>query len=184
MARPREFDEDTVLEAVMQTFWAHGYGNTSIEQLVTATGLNRSSLYSAFGRKPQLYRAALERYSIQQSELAVLRDGPRAALTHWFQDAIERSDVGPRGCLVINSLGEYPDLDPELQALIDSHLGAVRRFFATMVGQLAEPSEVADLTDALLGANVAIFSLGRTGAARAQLWAIARAALDRLPAAP
>ncbi|MGH1345788.1 MAG: TetR/AcrR family transcriptional regulator [Nannocystales bacterium] len=184
MVRPREFDEDAVLEGVMRTFWQHGYSNTSIEHLVTATGLNRSSLYGSFGRKPELYRKALERYSALQVEQTVLQHGPRVALERWFADAVEGSDDSPRGCLVVNSLGEYPDLAPELQALVDTHLSAVRQFFATMVGMLVSPSEVAATTDILFGANVAVFTLARTNAPRSQLHAIANAALDRLPAAP
>ena len=181
MPRPREFDEDAVLESVMQTFWAHGYSNTSIDQLVSATGLNRSSLYGAFGRKPQLYRRALERYSTMQTSLAVLEHGPRVALERWLNDAVERTGVGPRGCLVVNSLAEYPDLSADIQELVDTHLAAVRAFFETMVRMLAKPEDVASTTDVLFGANVAVFTLGRAGAPRQQLQAIVDAALDRLP---
>jgi TetR/AcrR family transcriptional regulator, transcriptional repressor for nem operon len=180
MPRPREFDDDEILERVMRTFWQHGYKNTSIEHLVEATGLHRSSLYGAFGRKEDLYRRALERYSAQQAKRAVFNRGPRHALEQWFSDAVHSSGEGPRGCLVINSLAEYPDLDPELQTLVDIHLGAVRRFFETMARPLVGAERVQAVTDALLGANVAIYTLGRTGVPPPRLQAIAEAALDRL----
>lgn len=180
MARRREFDEDEVLEQVMRTFWQHGYKGTSIELLVEATGLHRSSLYGAFGRKEDLYRRALERYSRQQAERAALDRGPRGALERWFDDAVDGLEDAPRGCLVVNSLAEYPDLDAELQGLIDLHLGAVRRFFEAMVSRLVAPPQVDALADTLLGANVAIFTLRRANAPRAQLRAIAAAALDRV----
>lgn len=183
MVRPREFDEDAVIDAIMRTFWTHGYTNTKIEHLVEATGLNRSSLYGTFGRKPQLYRRALERYAQLQTQRVVLHHGPRAALEQWFDGAIERGEQ-PQGCLVINSLGEYPDLDPELQALIDTHLQGVRTFFATMVELLVPRERAAEPTDVLFGANVAIYTLSRVGAPPAQLRSIAKAALDRLPVAP
>ncbi len=164
----------------MLTFWRHGYKGTSIELLVEATGLHRSSLYGAFGRKEDLYRRALHRYSAQQAEGVALDRGPLPALEQWFADATSRGTDGPRGCLVIGSLAEYPDLDSELQALLDLHLEAVRRFFETMVNSLVDPARVETVTDVLFGANVAVFTLGRAGIAPARLQTIASAALDEL----
>jgi len=89
MARKREFDEEKVLDQVMRTFWRHGYKGTSIEFLVEATGLHRSSLYGSFGRKEDLYRRALERYATYRASRTVLDQGPHAALKRWFRDAIE-----------------------------------------------------------------------------------------------
>ncbi|MEM9461327.1 MAG: TetR/AcrR family transcriptional regulator [Myxococcota bacterium] len=183
MARRREFDEDEVLEQVMRTFWRHGYKGTSIDLLVEATGLHRSSLYGAFGRKEDLYRRALDRYSRQQAQRAVLDRGPRCALERWFRDALHgpgKDNNAPRGCLVVGSLAEYPDLDPELQGLIDLHLGAVRRFFHTMAATLVPADQLEAVTDVLLGANVAIYTLARASIPRARLEAIAAAALDRV----
>lgn len=183
MARKREFDEEKVLEQVMRTFWRHGYKGTSVEFLVEATGLHRSSLYGAFGRKEDLYRRALERYSTYRTRRIVLGEGPRIALEHWFRDAIEAPDETPqtpRGCLVIGSLSEYPDLDAELQGLIDVHLNAVRTFFETMAKQLVEAERLDAATDTLLGANVAVFTLAKASTSRQRLWTIARSALDSL----
>lgn len=179
MGRRREFDEDEVLEQVMRAFWRHGYANTSIEVLVEATGLNRSSLYNAFGGKEGLYRRAVARYSAQQARRAVLDRGAAVALQRWFDGAMTASRQRPRGCLVVNSLAEYGDLDQELQALVDLHLGAVRGFFEVAASQLVATEQVQAVTDVLLGANVAIHTLVRAGAPRKQLRAIAEAALDR-----
>lgn len=62
MARPREFDESDALERVLHTFWRSGYEGTSLDDLTKATGLNKSSLYKAFGNKAELYRRANDRY--------------------------------------------------------------------------------------------------------------------------
>ncbi|MGE0180281.1 MAG: TetR/AcrR family transcriptional regulator, partial [Sphingomonas sp.] len=60
--RPRSFDTDQVLDRVRDTFWRYGYAGTSMDQLATATGLHKPSLYGAFGDKRKLYLAALDNY--------------------------------------------------------------------------------------------------------------------------
>jgi len=62
MARPREFDEQAVLKAVMDVFWRKGYEGASYTDLVAASGLHKGSLYAAFGDKRALYLCALEAY--------------------------------------------------------------------------------------------------------------------------
>jgi TetR/AcrR family transcriptional repressor of nem operon len=62
MARPREFDPDTVLDLAMQVFWVRGYHGTSVDDLCEAMQLNRSSLYSAFGDKRALFLMVVDRY--------------------------------------------------------------------------------------------------------------------------
>ena len=60
--RPRSFDTETAIEAAMLVFWSKGYENTSIPDLTEAIGINRPSLYAAFGSKENLFRLALDRY--------------------------------------------------------------------------------------------------------------------------
>jgi TetR/AcrR family transcriptional repressor of nem operon len=62
MARTREFDTEAAVERAMRVFWCKGYEATSISDLVEATGVQRGSLYAAFGSKQGLYHAALDRY--------------------------------------------------------------------------------------------------------------------------
>ncbi|MEW4369146.1 TetR/AcrR family transcriptional regulator [Paenibacillus kandeliae] len=65
MARKREFDEEQVLEQVMQLFWQKGYEATSMSDLTAATGLQKPSLYAAYGDKMSLFEKALRRYNEQ-----------------------------------------------------------------------------------------------------------------------
>src|ERR671918_521967 len=60
--RPREFDLDEALERAMEVFWRQGYEGTSLGELTAAMGINRPSLYAAFGNKEALFRKALDRY--------------------------------------------------------------------------------------------------------------------------
>src|SRR5215472_1215892 len=94
MARPREFDEQFVLNAVMQCFWNRGYEATSVKDLVDKTGIIAASLYNAFGDKRALFRAALDQY-IESSVGARIRHcetlAPREAIAGFFQDILNRS---------------------------------------------------------------------------------------------
>ncbi|MET9607363.1 TetR/AcrR family transcriptional regulator [Streptomyces sp. NPDC006512] len=69
MARPRSFDETTVLEAAAAQFRVHGYADTSTEQLCEAADVRRSSLYNAFTSKDELFVRALEHYATTMREL-------------------------------------------------------------------------------------------------------------------
>ena len=62
MARPREFDEEEVVQRAMDVFWLHGYEAASLTDILDATGLAKGSLYKAFGDKKQLFMLALDAY--------------------------------------------------------------------------------------------------------------------------
>jgi AcrR family transcriptional regulator len=107
IGRPREFDPDTVLETAMELFWEHGFDGVSISDLTDATGINRRSLYAAFGSKEELFNKAVQRYLDgpggfvaaalkQPTALAVAE-----AMLHGAADSY--TDPGrPRGCLVVH----------------------------------------------------------------------------------
>src|SRR5206468_3156330 len=60
--RPREFDADKALDQALRIFWKHGYEGASLPELTRAMGINRPSMYAAFGNKEALFRKAVERY--------------------------------------------------------------------------------------------------------------------------
>src|SRR5947208_17091961 len=60
--RTRQFDVDEALDRALEVFWAHGYEGAALPELTRAMGINRPSLYAAFGNKEQLFRKALDRY--------------------------------------------------------------------------------------------------------------------------
>ena len=63
--RPRQYDPERALAQAAEAFWKHGYAATSLDDLVAATGMNRPSLYAAFGDKRDLYLKTLTRYQQQ-----------------------------------------------------------------------------------------------------------------------
>ncbi|HEY8473765.1 MAG TPA: TetR/AcrR family transcriptional regulator [Natronosporangium sp.] len=60
--RPRAFDLDAALDRALEVFWRQGYEGTSLSDLTAAMGINRPSLYAAFGTKEELFRRVLDRY--------------------------------------------------------------------------------------------------------------------------
>lgn len=108
MGRAREFDSDEALERALAVFWKKGYEATSVQDLVTATGVNRGSLYATFGNKQKLFRKVMESYGATRSVVQTTLGLPpgleriRAAL----EGAGDEAASDPRGCLVVNSIVE------------------------------------------------------------------------------
>lgn len=109
MARPQEFDSEDVLDKAMLVFWHKGFDDTSIQDLVDATGLNRGSLYNAFGDKAQLFAQVMDRYRAA-SPTQILRTmpddaSPRQTLLQFFDILLERAlnDPDHKGCLLTNT---------------------------------------------------------------------------------
>jgi len=63
VGRPRSFDADRALDRALKVFWRKGYEGASLADLTSAMGINRPSLYAAFGNKEALFRKALDRYA-------------------------------------------------------------------------------------------------------------------------
>jgi AcrR family transcriptional regulator len=102
--RPREFDLDRTLDRAVQLFWRQGYEGTAIGELTEALGINRPSLYAAFGNKESLFRRVLQRYADQRA--GYLRESLAeptarqvvAGLVRGAADATTGPGL-PRGCL-------------------------------------------------------------------------------------
>lgn len=135
MPRPREFDTDTVLSGAMETFWSKGYEATSVDDLCAAMNLSRSSLYQAFGSKPELLYAVLDHYAIQSAErvrqrIASTRPVGRAVsefLSDFIKDAV--TDTGRRGCLLGNCAAELGTSDPEASRRVSAGLDRIQEVF-------------------------------------------------------
>src|SRR5258708_33880067 len=108
--RPRAYDPDTALRQATAAFWGAGYSATSLYDLCAATGMNRPSLYGAFGDKRALYRHALQHYRatarVAMGE-ALLADQPLAdALRRFYRAALGFYFSGEghaRGCFLIGT---------------------------------------------------------------------------------
>jgi len=124
MARPREFDENKVIESLMNVFWDKGYEATTMQDLVKASGLLKGSLYGAFGDKQTLYLAALKHYDrtrIQAGIDMLNGDGSaRQKIARLFDNVIESTKRGlfAGGCLLCNASLEKAVGDKQVKSEI------------------------------------------------------------------
>lgn len=148
MARPRQFDEETALDAALQLFWQKGYVNTSVDDLLTAMGVNRWSMYNTFGDKEALFLKALERYVLmwrgQIAQLVASEPSPRARARRLLDALFEqvRSDSRAWGCLIVNSAFEYPQIPERAQKIVKRSLAALEKVFADAIAQAQETGEL------------------------------------------
>ncbi|MDT8343710.1 MAG: TetR/AcrR family transcriptional regulator [Thermohalobaculum sp.] len=130
----KKYDESDVLDRAVGAFWEHGFEATSISTLVKATGLNRGSLYAAFGDKRGLFLRALDHYDLTRKQHflnALLADqAPREAIRALFRSVAEGSleDKDRRGCLLVNTALELAPYDPEIERIVADRLGEVEAF--------------------------------------------------------
>lgn len=128
MARTREFDTGIALNKAMHVFWGKGYRSTSLDDLLDAMEISKSSFYETFGNKHDLFLAAIEEY-IQCTTKPMLNrllvEGPfLEALNDIFNNIIQLSISNRSGCMLANSAIEMSPHDKEVDRLI---AGAIKR---------------------------------------------------------
>lgn len=135
MARPRQFDPEQAIDAAMAVFWRQGYHASSLQQLLDAMGMNRGSLYAAFGDKASLFERVMARYQqrLQGLVLALLDNAAEPVLG--IRQAFEVSllsltdEQRALGCLLVNTVNELSPLEAPLAAEAAAHLARAQVAF-------------------------------------------------------
>ena len=189
--RPRAFDPDAALAQAVDAFWDAGFAATSLDDLTAATGMNRPSLYGAFGDKQALYRKAFDLY-LERTRAAMADafggDRPlRADLRRAYDIGISiylSGGSGPRGCFIIGTAVAQAVTDPDTRAALADTLREIDHAFAARIARAQRGGELsADADPAKLAklASATLYSLtihARAGEGRSALKAIAGAAVD------
>lgn len=178
--RPREFDCDHALDKALEVFWRFGYEGASLPALTEAMGINRPSLYAAFGNKESLFKKVLDRYTAgPAAHLKCALSAPTA------REAVERFLYGnadllgdpthPRGCMVVQgalSCGKGADpIKQDLTARRAAGENALRMRFeqAILDGDLPKDTNPADLARYFATISHGMSVLASGGATRDEL---------------
>ena len=194
MARPRSFDEGEILRVARDRFWATGYAATRVDEIATATGLGKGSLYGAFGDKHQLFLRTFDDHCAGLVE-AVRRslDGPDAGAYERLRAHVAAvanataSDVCLRGCLLAKGTAELSGQDPAVVATARRTFAAIEELLASCIagaqraGEIDQHADPGRLAGLLLAVLRGIEALGKGGASPDSLRAIAETALAVLP---
>src|SRR5215471_11886356 len=132
LGRPLAYDPQVALQRAMEAFGDAGYSGTSLDDLSERTGMNRPSLYAAFGDKQALYLRTLEEYVAARRAMittALGGDRPlRAALRQTYEHMIDRfsaGESGARGCYLIGTAVTEAVQNPKVRETLAKSLGEV-----------------------------------------------------------
>ena len=181
MVRTREFDPATALAKAVEVFTSKGFSDTSMDDIVRATGVSRYGLYGTFGNKRELFEEALEKYADsmgRQSYLRLLE--PDASIGHIRAIFDERigamCESGDNmGCMIAHTAVELAPHDPEIKQMLQKFLKRMSKAFSIGLESARERGEVKkDLNlreagDYLTGAMFGLGILARTGFPRPTL---------------
>ena len=190
--RPRSFDMDRALDCALQVFWRKGYEGASLSDLTEAMGINRPSLYAAFGDKEALFRKVLDRYAEGLTSYvreALNQPTARGAIEKLLRGSADRlsNPRNPPGCLNVQGAlvcgNAAEGVRRELALRRAAGEGAIRQRLrrARAEGDLPPNANPADLaryvTTVLHGMSVQAAG----GATRAELQRVAQTALQAWP---
>jgi AcrR family transcriptional regulator len=181
--RPRGYDPDEALGQAMGAFWDAGYSATSLDDLSAATGMNRPSLYAAFGDKQAIYLKAIERYRAGPALRDALAGGTlREALSRAYRAALSvylAGDRGQRGCFVIGTAATEAVTNPIVRTEVAAVLREVDEAYENRIREALQKGELpgdADPASLARFASAVLHSLAvraRAGEKRRALEALA-----------
>ena len=154
MARPRTYDPDAALDRAMRLFWQKGYAETSMADLVDATGVSRYGFYSEFGDKDALFEKCVALYAqtVIGRGLGPLEapDAGLAEIETYFANL--RRTIGAserKGCLIGNTATAGLSPTEAVDALVAEHYGRMRAAYRNALAHAADAGDIAGDPDAL-----------------------------------
>jgi len=191
MARSLEFDRTKALEAAMKLFWSRGYTATSLPDLLATMGIARSSFYASFGTKRSLFIECLELFGDRTLAIVDKNAKTQSAMAlprAFFETTV--LGVSPRkakqGCMMVNTILELADVDPELNELATQKLNAIEDVFvhafkvARQSDQLGTAHTPEELASMVMTINLGLRVQSRKNHSREALKSIINTSLSML----
>lgn len=189
--RPRAYEPEIALGKALDLFRKQGFAATSLDDLSAATGMNRPSLYGAFGDKRELYIKSYQRYRDEAAAAmgTIFREEMplRQRLERIYAAALDiylSGDAGPRGCFTVVTAASEAVGDPEIRAMVLDGLTGLDKAFASCFRRAREKGELPQSSDPLVLAQIASATIhsiairSRARVPRKELEAIVKGAID------
>ena len=188
-----EHDIDEAVAAATELFWSKGFDDTSMQEVVEATGFNRYALYSSFGSKRDLFIAALDAYyqfGKERFEAAIEAEPDSAigAVRNFVHGMIGTVAENKAGCLLCNVATEIAQEDVEIGARVRAYFDEIEAMYAAVFKRAAESGELRDGLSPALAAKLMLSTMlglstrARVGADSDTLKAAAEATFAALAA--
>ncbi|TCC90105.1 TetR/AcrR family transcriptional regulator [Pedobacter frigiditerrae] len=156
MARTKDFDENEVLTKAIQLFWHKGYNATSMQDLVDALGISRSSLYDTYSDKHTLFLKALESYQLagnaKINEIIDQSSSAKETVIKLMELATNDlvGDKQQKGCFMVNAEVEVAPHDQEVSKLVCQNEKQMETAFFQVIKKGQESGEIKNTQDALV----------------------------------
>src|SRR3984957_1772108 len=189
--RPRAYQPEIALGKALDLFRKDGFAATSLDDLSAAPGMNRRSLYGAYGDKRELYIKSYARYraDARAAMLDIFREELpiRKRLQRIYAVALDiylSGEAGPRGCFTVMTAASEAVSDPEIRAMVLDGFAELDKAFAACFRLAREKRELPETADPAVLALLASATLhtiairARAGVPRKELEAIVKGAID------
>ncbi len=189
--RPRAYQPDIALGKALDLFRKDGFAATSLDDLSAATGMNRPSLYGAFGDKRELYIKSYQRYraDARAAMIDVFREAMpiRQRLQRIYAVALEiylSGEAGPRGCFTVMTAASEAVADPEIRSMVLEGFSELDKAFASCFRLAKDRGELPASADPIVLGQLASATIhtiairARARVPRKELEAIVKGAID------
>ena len=151
MGRPKEFSREEVLEKAIPVFWEKGFSETTVQDLESATGVNKSGLYSEFKNKEDIFLASLQHYLNTRGGDDLLSAQPLG--WHNIQRFLQIGQTcytGRKGCFSVNSMRDVTMLPPRGKEIITKNNEALRKLLIRNIKAASLSPKAAEMADMVL----------------------------------
>jgi AcrR family transcriptional regulator len=190
--RPLTFNQDEALDKALKVFWSRGYEGTSMSELTEVLGINKPSIYAAFGNKEELFRKALARYATGPAAFvgeAMKQPTARLVIEKFLLQAVEFfcDKSTPNGCMIVQgalTCGQGSSaIQQELAAYRSSFEATLTKRFelAQAQGDLPPDANAKQLAKYIATIHQGMSVQATSGATREDLLAIVAMALQNWP---
>lgn len=192
MARPLEFDKTVALEKAMEVFWEKGFEAASLQDLIEAMDLSKSSFYQAFNSKHDLYATALNHYiDLMSANMSRSLDNSDSGLEFIENTFMEIAETAPlkasqRGCFLMNTATEFAQKNEEISLLTNKGLKKFESIFTRAIkksqaaGEISLSKNAETLADYLICNMSGIKSMVKAGIKPATLRPIVNTIVNSL----